>query len=122
MQEMIDTADSLTAVIAQIEDAEGLEAVDEIVATPGIDALFIGRSDLAVALGVASPQASEIRDAVVRIAASASAAGKPVCVFVSDAEDAARLQSEGATVFVVGSDQGFLYAGARHALASMTPA
>jgi 2-keto-3-deoxy-L-rhamnonate aldolase RhmA len=31
-----------TLVIAQIEDPEAVEVVEEIAATPGIDALFVG--------------------------------------------------------------------------------
>ena len=119
MWEMIDAADAATTVVAQIEDPEALDVIDEIAATPGIDALFIGRGDLSVALGAASSDAVEIRDAVVRICAAARAVGKPVCVFIGDASEAAWLAAQGAVAFVVSSDQGFLRAGARQALASM---
>ncbi|MCE8456995.1 aldolase/citrate lyase family protein [Rhodovulum sulfidophilum] len=38
--------DARSAVIAMIEDAEALDRIYEIVATEGLDAIFIGRADL----------------------------------------------------------------------------
>jgi len=38
--------------IAMIETREGLEHLDEIAATPGLDGLYIGPSDLSIALGL----------------------------------------------------------------------
>ena len=70
----------MTTVVAQIEDPEALGQMDAIAEVDGIDALFIGRGDLAVALGVASPEAPEIRVAAERIGTAARRAGKPVMV------------------------------------------
>ena len=36
-----------------IETAEGVDNVDEIAATPGLDGIYIGPSDLALAIGLA---------------------------------------------------------------------
>src|SRR3954453_14567657 len=41
------------AVIAMVEGKEGVAAVDEILATPGLDAVFLGPVDLAASLGLA---------------------------------------------------------------------
>ena len=38
--------------IAMIETAEGIEKLDEIASTPGLDAIYIGPTDLALALGL----------------------------------------------------------------------
>ena len=35
-----------------IETREGIENLDEIAATPGLDGLYIGPSDLSIALGL----------------------------------------------------------------------
>ncbi|KAL9605382.1 MAG: hypothetical protein Q9179_001439 [Wetmoreana sp. 5 TL-2023] len=40
------------AVFCQIEDVEGVENVDEIAQTPGVDALMVGASDLRFSLGL----------------------------------------------------------------------
>ena len=85
----------------------------------GIDALFIGRGDLAVALGAKSSDAAEVRGAVERIGKAARAAGKPVCVFVGGQAEAAWLRDEGATAFVVASDQSFMRKAAAQALAEI---
>jgi 4-hydroxy-2-oxoheptanedioate aldolase len=45
-------ADREMALVVMIETAEGIEKMDEIVSTPGIDAVYIGPTDLALALGL----------------------------------------------------------------------
>lgn len=57
----IDAQDASIAVIAMIEDREALDA---IVRVDGIDAIFVGRGDLAVALNAVSPEEFSVRDAV----------------------------------------------------------
>ena len=71
MWKTVEAADAATTVIAQIEDPEALDEIDAIAAVDGIDALFIGRGDLAVALGAKSSDAPEVRRAVERIAQAA---------------------------------------------------
>src|SRR5690606_35243640 len=46
-------ANDEVAIIAMIETKEGIEKLDEILGTPGIDCAYIGPSDLAYALGMA---------------------------------------------------------------------
>jgi 4-hydroxy-2-oxoheptanedioate aldolase len=41
------------ACIVMIETQEGIEKMDEIISTPGVDAAYIGPTDLALALGLA---------------------------------------------------------------------
>jgi 2-keto-3-deoxy-L-rhamnonate aldolase RhmA len=43
------------SVVAQIEDAEALDEIEEIAAVEGIDALFIGRADLTISLAAPIP-------------------------------------------------------------------
>lgn len=45
-------ANTRTTIFAQIETAAGVENVDEIAATPGIDCLWVGHFDLSASLGV----------------------------------------------------------------------
>ena len=101
-----------TVVIAQIEDVEALDVVDAIAATPGIDALFVGRIDLTVALDAASPDAPEVIAAVDRIIAAGRAAGRPVGMFVPRNADVAGWRDKGATLFLQGSDHAFMRTGA----------
>jgi 2-keto-3-deoxy-L-rhamnonate aldolase RhmA len=113
----LDRADAETTVIAMIEDKAALDAIDAICAVEGIDALFIGRGDLTVALGAASNTAPAVQQAVEHVAAAARRAGKPVCVMVNAAAEAAPFAALGASAFIVASDQGFLRRAAGAALA-----
>ena len=101
-----------TVIIAQIEDVEALDEIEAIAAVEGIDALFIGRADLTVALGCASPDDPPVVAAVDRICAVARAAGRPVGMFLPRAADTALWQAKGASLFFLSSDHGFLRAGA----------
>ncbi|MEP9375210.1 aldolase/citrate lyase family protein [Aquabacter sp. CN5-332] len=119
MWKTVEAADAATTVIAQIEDPEALDEIDVIAAVEGIDALFIGRGDLSVAFGAKSSDAPEVRGAVERIGRAARAAQKPICMFVGGREEASWLRDEGATAFVVSSDQGFIRKAAGQALAEI---
>lgn len=118
----IDRADAETTVIAMIEDAAALDAIDAICAVEGIDALFIGRGDLTVALGAASNAAAPVQQAVEHVCAAAARAEKPVCVMVNTAAEAAPFAALGASAFIIASDQGFLRRAAAEALRDFTTA
>jgi 4-hydroxy-2-oxoheptanedioate aldolase len=66
------------ACIVMIETAEGLENASEIARTPGIDAILIGPSDLAIALGVppaTTHEDTKVQEAVAVIREAALEAG-----------------------------------------------
>lgn len=119
MWDHIERADAATTVVAQIEDPDALAQVDEVARVEGIDALFIGRADLAVAMGATGADAPEVRAASQRICAAARAAGKPVMVFVGGTADAQAMRSLGASAFVISSDQGLMRQAAAKALAEL---
>ncbi len=104
----IDSQDASVAVVAMIEDREALAEIDDIVKVEGLDALFIGRGDLAVALGASSLTDLNLRAAVEKIITAAKAAGKPICMMVGQAEDIPELEALGATAFINNSDQGLM--------------
>ena len=100
-------------VLCQIESVAAVEACEAIAATPGIDGVFIGRSDLSLSMGEASPTAPAVVAATKRIIAAGVAAGKLVGMFVGSMAEAADFTALGANWFVVGSDQTMLRQGAR---------
>ena len=112
----VDAQDAQTTVIAMIEDPEALDQLDAIAAVEGLDGLFVGRADLTVALGAASPSAPEIMKAVERIAKAGRAAGRGVCLMAGGLEEARAFQNMGATAFIVDSDQTFMRRAAAAAL------
>lgn len=72
-------ADRNVMTIIIIEEARAVEKIDEIAATPGIDVLFVGTSDLSQSLGV--PQQFEhpkMKDALGKILAAGKKYGLPV--------------------------------------------
>ena len=102
-----------TVVIAQIEDAEALAEIDAIAAVDGIDALFVGRIDLTVSLGCESPDDPKVIAAVEQIVAACVAARRPVGMFVSRNSDVVMWRDQGTTLFLLGSDHGFIREGAK---------
>jgi 4-hydroxy-2-oxoheptanedioate aldolase len=74
------TANDQICLILQVESRTGLSALDDMLALPGIDCIFIGPSDLAADMGhLGNASHPEVRaavlDALARIAASGKAAG-----------------------------------------------
>ena len=96
-------------VIAQIESRKALENIDEILKVGGIDALFIGPSDLAADLGhLGNISHHEVQEAISLITARALAVRKSVGIFTSSETDARRYISMGMNLVAVGSDQSLL--------------
>lgn len=119
MWEYVDYCDSETTVVGMIEDPEAVDAIDEIVAVDGLDAVFIGRGDLTVAYNVPSPIADEIKNATVKIIEAARSAGKAVLAMSPGGDDASWLRSMGVSGIIVASDQGFMRQAAGKCLADL---
>ncbi|MBW3695338.1 aldolase [Vibrio sp. T187] len=93
-----------TVVVAQIEDPIGVENVEEIAQVEGVDALFIGQVDLAVAYGAASVKDECVTKASKRIIKAAHANNKPVGMFVANGQAAKEWSQLGVNFFCVGSE------------------
>ena len=104
----MDAGDSRTTVIAMLEDPEALDPIDAIVAVDGIDAFFLGRGDLTVALGELSIDAGPVRAAIARLVSAVTAAKKPLCAFVNSSTEIAALRALGVSTFILSSEQGLL--------------
>lgn len=104
--------DAETMVIAQIEEPEGVEAVEAIAATEGIDGLFVGPADLSVGYGKSDQTSDELKSAIARTGAAARAAGKACMIWVPNAEAANALQAHGMTMFFTASEHAWMLAGA----------
>ncbi len=104
--------DAATIVIAQIEEPEGVDAVEDIAAVAGIDALFAGPADLSVGYGQTAVGSPDLDAALARIGAAARAAGKAYASWVPDPAAAAAWTKFGITVFVLASEHTWMRAGA----------
>ncbi|HUU34300.1 MAG TPA: aldolase/citrate lyase family protein [Vicinamibacterales bacterium] len=110
MPELVEQADTATAVLCQIEDREAVAAVADIAAIDGLDCLFIGRADLALSYGATNMSDAVVVAAVERVCAAGRAAGRPVGMFLPDLRDVAAYEALGVTLFLIGSDQAMLRA------------
>jgi 2-keto-3-deoxy-L-rhamnonate aldolase RhmA len=115
-----DSADANVMVITIIEEARAVDAIDEIAATPGIDALFIGTNDLSFSLGLRGQQDHpKLEEAIARVADAARRhqkfLGRPV-VHLNDME---RHLEQGFRLFQAPNDLALLTAGARQFLAPL---
>jgi 2-keto-3-deoxy-L-rhamnonate aldolase RhmA len=63
-----DSADENVTVVVMVEEAQAVENIDQIAATPGVDVLFIGTSDLSFSLGLRNNQDHpKLREAVAKV-------------------------------------------------------
>ena len=107
-------ANIATVTFAMIETRAALDQIDAIAATPGIDALFVGPSDLSFSLSdgaTLDAHSAEVEDALETVLAAAKKAGKIPGLYCIDAERAAAKAKAGFRFLTVGSDLAFLRAG-----------
>ena len=98
----------------------GNERVDEIAATPGIDVLFIGTSDLSFSLGLRGDQNHpRLHDAVGRVVEAAKRHGKFAGRPAGTPEQVREYASQGFQLFQAPTDIGFVTAGAKRYLAGV---
>jgi 4-hydroxy-2-oxoheptanedioate aldolase len=102
-----DTNETVT-VLAMIETPDGLANVEAIAATPGIDGLYIGPSDLTIAVGGAGPADPSVADAfeaaLVRIRQACDDNGIAAGLHTRSGQEAAERISEGFTLLTVAGD------------------
>ena len=90
-----------------IETRAGLDAVEAIAAVSQIDGLFIGPSDLGIALGLGPGAAHthpELAAAITRIHKACQAAGKVVGIWCGSGEMARDMLAQGLQLVVPGHD------------------
>lgn len=109
----LDHANDNTLVIPQIETAQGLDNLDRILEVPGIDAVYVGPSDLAMALGSHARTGQDhalVVAAKKRVAETCNRHGKIPGIHTPSAESAFKAVEEGYRFVTVASDERFLAA------------
>ncbi|MGN6608771.1 MAG: HpcH/HpaI aldolase family protein [Jatrophihabitans sp.] len=102
-------ADETVLTFAMIESAAALADLEAIVATPGLDGVYVGPNDLALSLGVApGAPTGVVLEALERIAAVATAAGVWPGTFCADAVVARQMVELGYRLVTPGNDIGIL--------------
>jgi len=115
-------ANDTIVAFAMIETAQALDNLDDILATPGLDAVYIGPSDLSLALGCKptfddlDPKAAE---AVQHILARAKAHGVVAGIHNGTPEAALKRIAMGFQFVTVSSDARLMAAGAQQVVQAM---
>jgi 4-hydroxy-2-oxoheptanedioate aldolase len=112
------TANDQICLILQVESRAGLKALDDILATEGVDGVFIGPADLAADMGhLGNPNAPEVKTAVLEAIRAIRAAGRAAGVLATDPTYIADCKAAGANFVGVGIDV-TVFAGAMRQLAA----
>ncbi|WP_332745973.1 HpcH/HpaI aldolase family protein [Hydrogenophaga sp.] len=115
-------ANDTIVTFAMIETAQALDNLDDILSVPGLDAIYIGPSDLSLALGCKptfddlDPKAAE---AVEHILARAKAHGLVAGIHNGSTEAALKRVAMGFQFVTVSSDARLMAAGAQQVMATM---
>ncbi|MGM7776702.1 HpcH/HpaI aldolase family protein [Arthrobacter sp. KNU-44] len=105
-------ASETVSVTVQIETEAAVAAVEEILAVDGVDAIFLGPSDLAASMGLLGEQEHpKVRAAVEHCLAAAKTAGKPAGVNAFNEATARAYLDAGAKFVLVGADVALLARG-----------
>ncbi|MEU8915013.1 MULTISPECIES: HpcH/HpaI aldolase family protein [Streptomyces] len=106
LTEYVRLANDEIMVIAMIEDAEGVEALPEILAGGGIDLVLEGAADLSQSYGVTwQTRHPTVVDALRRMQAVCAGHGVPYCAIPRAREDQDAWRKVGVTAFVLGEER-----------------
>ena len=98
-----------TCVIVQVETAEAVRNIADIAAVDGVDALFIGPSDLSASMGhIGNPGHPEVRAAIEDAFAAIKQTGKAGGFLSANHDDCRWVLEMGCTFCAVGSDLAML--------------
>jgi 2-keto-3-deoxy-L-rhamnonate aldolase RhmA len=109
-----DSADANVLVVCVIEEASAVDEIEVIAATPGIDVIFIGVSDLSFSLGLRGTQDEPLlKEAIAKIMAAAKRHGKLLGRPAGSVEDVNQFHAEGFQFFQSVTELGLMKLGAK---------
>jgi 2-keto-3-deoxy-L-rhamnonate aldolase RhmA len=112
-----DSADRNVMVTIIIEEARAVERIEAIAATPGVDVLFIGTSDLSFSLGLRGNQDDpKLHEAIARIVEAGKRNNKFLGRPAATPELAQKYMEQGFRLFQAPTELGFIAAGAKRYL------
>jgi 4-hydroxy-2-oxoheptanedioate aldolase len=109
-------ANPITLAIAMIETREALDALDDILSVPGIDGVFVGPSDLSIALssgGVVDPRGPAVEAALTSTVEAVKRHGKFAGLFCFDGGQARAARARGIAFTTISTDGLMLRAAAQ---------
>lgn len=116
-QEYLDTANEQVMVLLQAEHRDAVAHIDEILAVPGIDVIFVGPYDLACSMGhPREPGHAEVEEAIATVLAAAQRASVTPGIFCMDPLAAGLRARQGFRFIATGLDSIMLNTAARQVL------
>ena len=112
-----DFADQNVLVVAIIEEASAVDQIEQIAATPGIDVLFIGPSDLAFSMGLRGQMSHpKVEEAMAKVVAAAQRHGKAPGRLITQPDEIKKCIDQGFRFIQTGTELNLMAAGARQLL------
>ena len=109
-----DSADENLLTIVVIEEAQAVNDIEEIAATPGVDVLFIGTSDLSFSLGLRGRQGEPLLDEhISRVVAAGQKHGKFLGRPAGSPEEVVAYRKQGFQFFQSQTELGLIRLGAK---------
>ena len=121
-EDYTDHANEVVVTMAMIETREALESLDGILGVEGLDAIFVGPSDLGQSLGYGPGMDREepgMVEAIDTILAAARERGLPAGIFAGTPEYASRMIEKGFQFVNVSSDARLIASAAGKAVAAL---
>lgn len=115
--EYLATANAETLVVPLIESQMAVENIDAILATPGIETIYLGLADMSATFGYPGQwEAPGVKEAVAKVLAVADSRGIATGILARNKEEIASRVTEGFSLVCVGSDTGLLIGAIRERL------
>lgn len=96
-------------VLVQIETKKGVDNIEAIANTPGVDGVFVGPADLSASLGHLGDQLNPaVQDTIGRVLAACQKAGKPAGYLTGNEAESQKWLDAGFKFVAVGTDNGVL--------------
>ncbi len=117
-----ESANRSVVCMVMIETVEGMAALDEILAVPGVDGIYVGPNDLAVTHGMkpdATASTPEHRRLIETILEACVRRGLTPGIHCAGPDTAIRWREAGFRMLNVDNDALFLRGGAAHVLEAM---
>jgi 4-hydroxy-2-oxoheptanedioate aldolase len=106
-QDYLETANAECLAFAMIETREALHVLEDILAVPGIDGVFVGPSDFSIAWTEGTkidPTLPDMMDAIAMIAERANRVSKHAGIFVMDPKLGSRYIEMGYRLLAIGNE------------------
>ena len=117
LREYYERSEREMCVVVQVESLAAVEAIPEMAAVDGVDAIFLGPSDLAASMGhLGNPAHPDVGAAMARAFALCSDAGIASGSISADEGMCRSMVEQGATFVAVGTDLSVLGTGLRRVL------